>query len=33
MNNGLSSELKAAFPNVTPAPKPLIESIEIKDFN
>jgi len=31
MNNGLPDELKAAFPNIIPAPRPLIESIEIKD--
>jgi len=31
MNNGLSSELTAAFPNILPAPRPLIESTEIKD--
>jgi hypothetical protein len=33
MNNGLSPELKAAFPNIIPAPRPLIESTEIKDSN
>lgn len=26
MNNGLSPELKAAFPNIVPALRPLIES-------
>ena len=33
MNNGLSDELKAAFPKIIPVPRPLVEDQEIKDPN
>ena len=33
LNSGLSANLKAAFPDIIPAPKPLIESTEIRDFH
>ena len=33
INNGLSDELKAAFPNVIPVPRPLVEDQKIKDPN
>jgi hypothetical protein len=33
INKGLSSELKKAFPDIIPAPIPLIESTENIDFN
>jgi len=33
MNNGLSTALKAAFPNIIPASRPLIVDQEIKDPN
>ncbi len=31
INKGLSSELKAAFPNITPVPRPKVEEILIHD--
>jgi hypothetical protein len=31
MNNGLSKELKAAFPNIIPVPRPLILDQKIHD--
>lgn len=33
VNLGLSEELKAAFPNTIPVPKPIVEDQEIKDPN
>jgi hypothetical protein len=33
MNNGLSKELKAAFPETIPVPRPKVEDQEIKDRN
>src|SRR4051812_46701698 len=33
MNLGLSDELKAAFPDTIPVPKPKVEDQEIKDHN
>ena len=33
INKGLSSELNKAFPDIIPAPIPLIESTENRDFN
>jgi hypothetical protein len=31
MNNGLSDQLKAAFPDITPVARPLVVDQEIKD--
>jgi len=31
MNRGLSEELKVAFPNTLPVPRPVVENQEIKD--
>jgi len=33
MNKGLSDELKTAFPNVLPVPRPSVVDQEIKDPN
>ena len=33
INNGLSDTLKAAFPHVTPVPRPVVEPSEIPDPN
>jgi hypothetical protein len=31
MNNGLSDQLKVAFPDIIPVPRPLVVDQEIKD--